>query len=279
MQTRFRKWIPGALVLIIFVALILIILGDAIIKQRQNNETIPVSDTYLKLQDKTWYLERIGSSIVDSSIFIRFPSTTQIAGFDGCNSFSAPYTLEDGALDITEPVTSTLVLCEEKANEGQGFINALLDASELRFDGDILIIKSTIMPELGFVNREITAGLVGDWDFVSTVFGGEEKSIVAGSKIFLDFDQDGTFKGEACNLFSGNYTAGSGSQGELTMSDMITTNRACLETDLQNQETEFYANVNNVDRFQVLDNNTLHIYFGENNYLKFARRNLPTQQN
>lgn len=278
MQTRFRKWIPGALVLIIFIAVVAILLGDMIIKQRQNNQASPVSETYLKLQDKTWYLERIGSSIVDSSIFIRFPSTTQIAGFDGCNSFSAPYTLDGKSLDITEPVTSTLVLCEEKANEGQGFVNALLDASELRFDGDILIITSTVLPELGFVNREITAGLVGDWDFISTTFNSEEKSTVAGSKVFLDFDQDGTFKGEACNLFSGNYTASAGSQGELAMNDMITTDRACLDSALQNQETEFYANINNVDRFQIFDNNILHIYFGEDNYLKFARRNMPTQQ-
>jgi heat shock protein HslJ len=269
MQDNHSKWLPvlGFVGLLSIVALVLIVVGFA----KQRDTSMHNQELAVRIQRETWYLDRVGGTVVDSSVYLRFTNTNQLAGFDGCNSFSAQYELQGSILKMSHEVSSTLIYCEDKPNEGANFINALLNAGEVMAEDDLLVINTGTLGQLAFTKRLVSAGLIGKWDYEGGAINAEAFSVIEGSKITLDFDEQGTFNGEACNLFSGNYTAEPGNYGELSMKDIISTDRACLDSGIQAQEVQFFDHLDTVESFEVFNNNALHLNLGNENYLKFSR--------
>ena len=88
-----------------------------------------------------------------------------------------------------------------------------------------------------------------DWRLVSLGPAGAEADIVAGTTVTLKFGDDGRASGSTgCNSYSGTYQVRGDS---LTFGRLISTRRACLDQNANQQEQRFLSGLEMANRFRL----------------------------
>jgi heat shock protein HslJ len=99
-------------------------------------------------------------------------------------------------------------------------------------------------------DQRVLAGT--DWRLVSLGPAGGEASLVAGTTVTLKFGEDGRASGSTgCNNYSGTYQV----RGDtISFGRLISTRRACLDQNANQQEQRFLAALESANRFRLTSN-------------------------
>jgi heat shock protein HslJ len=199
-------------------------------------------------------------TLVGSGITMEFGEDNRVFGSGGCNRYTGSYTLDGDTISFGA-VASTRMMCMDEAVMARemAFFTALSGAVRIETDGDQLTLTYGANQRLIFARVSPLPGTA--WQLVS-LDGGTPAGIIT-----LQFDDEGRATGSGgCNQFGGGYAV---ENDGIQFSQVITTERACLNDDVMAQESAFYAALNEAVLFSVTENE-LTITYGDNQTLTFA---------
>jgi heat shock protein HslJ len=118
-----------------------------------------------------------------------------------------------------------------------------------------------------------TAGLAGtSWKLVEIQGPTMGVQNTSGQNITINFDSQGHAGGQStCNVYGGEYAAGA--DGSLSITNVISTLRACVEGDLQGLETEYFNAISSVKSY-AYDGNNLALAYGNGGILTYQPTNV-----
>ena len=125
----------------------------------------------------------------------------------------------------------------------------------MRFAGYVLLV---LMSFAFMVQAQTTMStdqrvLTGrEWRLLSLGPTGAEATVVAGTKVTLTFGEDGRASGSTgCNSYSGTYQV----RGDnISFSRLVSTKRACLDQNANQQEQRFLSTLEAANRFRLTNN-------------------------
>lgn len=186
----------------------------------------------------------------EAGAFVGFGDDGTVTGTTGCNSFTGPYEADGGSIDIG-PLATTLAACpsDSLAAQEAALLAGLESATEWSIAGDILSLTDPQGPTWTFERFEPT--LEGAWLVTGYNTGAEAvTSLIQGTRITLEFGDDGTVSGDSgCNVYSGTYEVDGPS---LTLGALASTERACLEEGVMEQESEYLSALQATESWQVI---------------------------
>jgi len=118
----------------------------------------------------------------------------------------------------------------------------------------LLFLPSAIVICLAQQNRNLTTGqqaLAGtEWRLISLGRVGAESIVKSNTRVTLKFTNDARVNGSGgCNTFGGNYSV----QGDrIRFSQVFSTRRACVDTEANRQESEYFAALESANRFRLV---------------------------
>jgi heat shock protein HslJ len=118
--------------------------------------------------------------------------------------------------------------------------------------------------------------LVGpEWRLVTLGPAGAETGVVAGTTVTLRFGEDGRASGSTgCNSYSGTYQV----RGDnISFSRLVSTRRACVDQNANQQEQRFLSSLEAANRFRLLTNRLTILSDRGRNVLNFV--NIPPPEN
>jgi len=153
----------------------------------------------------------------------------------------------------------------------------------MRFQSVLLAVVLVAVAGLAFVRAQTRKDFsTGDqvlantqWHLVSFGRTGEEKPLIQGTTITLLFGAEGRVSGSGgCNSYSGTYRV----RGDnLTFGRMASTMRACLNSQANQQEQQYFAALDSASRFRLNANRLLISYDSARSALNFIN-NSPSSQ-
>jgi heat shock protein HslJ len=211
-----------------------------------------------QLEGVTWRLATYASDGASVSVPAAVGATAtfaggQVSGSNGCNSYSGPYVASGSTLTVG-PLASTLMGCGpvQSAIES-AFMRAFQDAGSYTATNTELIIYDTSGAQTLVFSPQAAISLVGTpWDVVSYNNGNEATvSLVAGSTITLQFGAEGNLSGNAtCNDYNGSYTTDGDA---VSVGPLGTTRMACQSDELNAQEAQYLAALQNAATFEIIN--------------------------
>jgi heat shock protein HslJ len=114
-----------------------------------------------------------------------------------------------------------------------------------------------------------------EWRLVTFGPAGAETGVVAGTTVTLRFGEDGRASGSTgCNSYSGTYQV----RGDnISFSRLVSTRRACLDQNANQQEQRFLSSLEAANRFRLLTNRLTILSDRGRNVLNFV--NIPEPEN
>lgn len=192
------------------------------------------------LLNTNWVLTTLSgqAALADTQVTIRFEDG-QLSGTDGCNRYSAPYTVNGAQLSIDKNMISTLMACAEPIMaQSTAYTAALIGTATYKTEAGQLTLFDAGGKPLAVFSEQST-GLAGSWT-VTGYNNGQEAvvSVIAGSQLTAGFDADGRLSGSAgCNTFTATYEV---SGQSITIGAIGSTRMACASPDgLMTQETQY----------------------------------------
>lgn len=176
-----------------------------------------------------------------SGLMLSFSEGSRVGANAGCNSMGGRYTLESGALVITESAI-TEKACPGVLQQEAWYMGFLQKRPALTVDGDTLVLEGSGV-RIEYLDRKIATpdlALVGPTWTVDTILTKDAASHAAWPKpATLVFAADGTVKVEAgCNGGQGKYAV---SGKELTFESVGLTEMACADPLANELETAVYS--------------------------------------
>lgn len=126
----------------------------------------------------------------------------------------------------------------------------------MRFTGLVLALLSVAVVAYGQTGRSMSTDqrvLTGiDWCLVSLGPAGSETNVVAGTTVTLRFGEDARASGSTgCNSYGGTYQV----RGDnISFSRLVSTRRACLDQNANEQEQRFLSTLGAANRFRLSSN-------------------------
>ncbi len=179
------------------------------------------------------------------------PSATfmdgRVAGSTGCNGFTAPYTVDGGALEIGQ-IASTRMACGPPADTVEReYVAALGQVTAWRSESGELTLLDGDENE---VLRYRAGTPEGSWQVTGILQSDAIVSPVLETEITASFDENGTLSGSAgCNTYTAAYTT---NKGEIEITDPAATKKACADPEgIMKQEAAYLAMLPTAVRFRV----------------------------
>jgi heat shock protein HslJ len=222
-----------------------------------------------------WELTQLnGRAMNDSNADLVFDSEKKgVSGNAGCNKLFGSYT-EKGTSVKFSKIGTTKMFCSKPGlmKDEAEFLRALaaatryyLNHNTLRiFAGKKLIMKfERLFPTLSLMSTGLSRR---KW-FLNDA--GSQGTKPGHDVPFINFDRE---KGSAggntgCNVFGGSYKVDNSQK--LTITDVISTMRACIEDDRMDIERKFLDGLRKADRYDIEDN-TLSLFAGNTLLLTFT---------
>lgn len=221
----------------------------------------------ITLEDTEWQLMTIAGADVleDTVITLNLHADGGANGETGCNVFRTSYTFDGETIRFDENIVTTRHACvdEAAAEQEQAYLNALTSASWVTVTRETLTITYGEAGETLVFARMLTLADT-EWQ-LETING---VNVIEGSDVTLAFDAQGNITGSSgCNTFGGTYAV----DGEiLTFGEIETTERACVEAELNEQEAVYYAALNSVNSYELTDAALILTYGDDDEQLIFT---------
>lgn len=193
--------------------------------------------------DVEWVLENYGPAggeaepLPGSTITLRFEGD-QLAGTAGCNSYFGNYQSAGTSLRVGT-LGSTEMWCEGLMDQESTYLALLAGVETAEQQGERLILSGPagrliFGPPAPVPDQPLVGTL---WELRTLVTGDAAQSVVAGSRITIEFSADDRVGGSAgCNSFGSSFSL-DGQQ--LSFGLFTTTLMACLEPGIMEQEALF----------------------------------------
>lgn len=163
------------------------------------------------LADTDWILESLDGVEVKEDMTLIFSADT-LSGSDGCNTFTASYTVEDGRLIIADNMAVTAMACPDIDGEmARQYLDALLSADTFVLNNDVLTIETANGSLVfGVDSEDDTAadsdiGLMVNPLVTTNWMLTEINGVTAAENLTLQFGPDTISGSDGCNTFSGTY--------------------------------------------------------------------------
>jgi len=192
------------------------------------------------LEGSAWVLASLpGRSLVpDATPTARFEGG-RVAGSDGCNRYSMPFTAHGSMIEIGPMGPSTQMACPESTMaQAEAFTTALRTARSFRRGAgtlELLDVKGVIVVTFAAQANSL-AGT--SWSVVNINNGRQAVvGMVSGSTVTMAFDTAGRVSGTTgCNQYTAAYRA----EGDtLRLSSVAATRMACADPAVDEQEQAF----------------------------------------
>ena len=171
-------------------------------------------------------------------------------GSDGCNRYTAPYTSREGALEVSPGAMTRMACPDDRMQQADAFISALMGAKRYRVGGgklDLLGSDGAVLATLAKQARDL-AGTSWKATGINNGKGGVV-SVASGSTVSLTFGTDGRASGSAgCNNFTAGYTVDGSS---LRFGPAAATRKMCPEAGVMEQEAAFLKALESVATARV----------------------------
>ena len=134
----------------------------------------------------------------------------------------------------------------------------------------VLVVQAQTGRNLATDQRVLTGT---EWRLVSLGPAGAETDVVAGTTVTLNFGDDGRASGSTgCNSYSGTYQV----RGDnLSFGRLVSTRRACLDQNANQQEQRFLAALEAANRFRLSSNRLTILADRGRNALNFVNNSEP----
>jgi len=197
------------------------------------------------LADTSWLLSTLSGAppAARTAITLNFGSGGVLAGSDGCNDYSAGYTLDGSDITILQPISTTRKACPEPVmQQSSAYLAALGGAAKYSVQGETLTLSDSSGAALAKYTAQ-SQGLGGtSWDVISYNNGQQAVvSVMAGTPLTANFGADGNLTGFAgCNDYNTTYTV-SGTN-TIGFGPISATRKACDQPPgVMDQETQYLA--------------------------------------
>ena len=171
-------------------------------------------------------------------------------GSDGCNRYTAPYTSREGALEVSPGAMTRMACPDDRMQQADAFISALMGAKRYRVGGgklDLLGSDGAVLATLAKQARDL-AGTAWKATGINNGKGGVV-SVASGSTVSIAFGTDGRASGSAgCNNFTAGYTVDGSS---LRFGPAAATRKMCPEAGVMEQEAAFLKALESVATARV----------------------------
>ena len=223
------------------------------------NEQPPAENV---LANSEWVLVGYGdagalTAVLDGSQITLEFSDEGIAGSAGCNSYFGDATVDGTTLSVGM-LGRTEMWCENRMEQEDAYLELLQGAQSWQLENDELRITA----ESGVLvyQRPVAqpdAALTGSlWQLETIVQGDAAQSVIAGTQLTIEFNEQGGVSGEAgCNGFGGNYALDGDA---LHFDGIMHTMMACVDQSIMDQETLYLEMLQNVSSWQI-DGNELRL--------------------
>jgi heat shock protein HslJ len=211
------------------------------------------------LDGTAWSLTALtGSVSLVGAPTIRFESG-RVSGFDGCNTYRAPYTADASSFALAGPIVTTRKECGGAAMvQARAMQAALTAARTARVVGDDLVLLDAAGAELATF-AAAPQDVTGTTWMVTGYNNGKQAvvSVLTGTQLTLDFGKDGRASGSAgCNRFTGTYkVAGS----TVSIGPVAATRKMCLEPASVMEQEDAYLKALTMGSRVRFDGNRLEI--------------------
>jgi putative lipoprotein len=200
-------------------------------------------------------------------VTLEFIDGERLGGNGGCNGYGSSYTLNADALSV-EAVISTMMACmtDGLMEQEQAYFAALQSATRYEIvDGKLMIEYGEEGQHMVFMPaRNLTDG---SWQLIAFAQDGEQTPVIEGTQISAVFDAEGRIGGSGgCNSYGGTFSA---AEGGLTFDGLFSTERACLEEGVMEQERAYFDALQAATRYSII-RNMLVIDTGDSGQLIFT---------
>jgi len=174
-------------------------------------------------------------------------SSGRVAGFDGCNRYSASYESDGDSLTIGK-IAATLIACPQPVDEVARKYRAALGkvARQRVVDGRLVLLDSGGAELL----RYVEASPQGRWKVTSLQTGNALSSPIKGTELTADFAEGGELTGSGgCNSYSTTYAVDG---DRMTIKPPTSTRKACPEpAGVMEQESAYLDVLETVARYEL----------------------------
>ena len=223
-----------------------IVLGACAITASSQSSTLPYGE---------WRLTQInGRAVRDSKAFIRLDGG-RLSGIAGCNRMFGTVTGGRGIIRFSRIGTTKMFCSDANANRAENeFLRAIESVTRYGVSRGGLTLYAGRSVVLRFSQQPAaqppSAGdsLEGRKWMLESIGGTPVSG--KGKSAFINFDAAKQTAGgdTGCNLFGGSYTA---SGGKISITDVISTMRACIEDDRMTIERKFLDGLGDADRYEI----------------------------
>ena len=233
------------------------------------------------IQNVQWTLTYANGREVTSAIaYFEVEGSGRFTGSTGCNSMFGTVDVRGQRIDFSN-VGTTRKMCKLMPGSVSetAFLNALEKAARFARNGNTLHLYDNRGRTILRFKRQTKQPPISEPDAGGTLESrrwalesiGDRKTFAPIKGVFINFDAaKGSAGGNSgCNVFGGEYSA-KGSR--ISISDVVSTMRACVEDGRMTVEREFFDGLRAANRFEIRDGR-LFLYKGQN--LRLTLRGEP----
>jgi len=176
----------------------------------------------------------------------------KVVGADGCNRYSAPYTVKGAKLEISQTMISTLMACAEPImQQATAYTTALKQAAGYKLDGKSLTLLDAQGKALAVFAAQPTSLSGTTWEATGYNNGKQAVvSVIAGTTLSANFGSDGKLSGSAgCNAYNATYET---SDKNVKIGPPASTKKNCIQpAGVMEQETLFLKALTTATTYRI----------------------------
>ena len=206
------------------------------------------------LTGSVWGLSTLeGQELVPGSgITALFTAGGKLGGASGCNQYSGSYTLAGNSLEISSPLSSTMMAClPALMDQETAYLKTLAEVKTFSITGDQLTLKGAENKNL-LVYKAQSQALAGTTWVVIGYNNGKQAvtSVLTGTSLTATFEPDETIAGNSgCNQYSGPYKTDG---NKIAIGPLSVTKKACAApAGAMEQEALYLAALQSATTYQI----------------------------
>ena len=217
------------------------------------------AETPVSLTSGTWVMtgynngkQAVVSALPDVEVTAIFGADGQLSGSGGCNTYSAPYTVDGNKIKIGMAIT-TLMACEQSIMDQESqYLAAIQTAAVYKIEGSKLELRNATGSLLASYTLQPggTSALVGP-TWLMTSHNNGVGGVVSGAvdaEVTAVFGSDGTLSGSAgCNRYSAPFTVDG---AKIKIGLAISTMMMCPQP-IMDQEQQYLAAIQQAATYSI----------------------------
>jgi len=207
------------------------------------------AETPISLTDGTWVMtsynngkQAVVGALADTEVTAVFGADGRLSGTAGCNTYNAPYTVDDNKIKIGLTISTMMACPQPIMDQETQYLAAIQLAATYNIQGTRLELRSAADALLASYTHQPAgaSALVGP-TWLMTAYNNGKQAVVSGvegSEVTAVFGADGQLSGSAgCNRYSAPYTVDG---DKITIGLAISTMMMC-EQPIMDQEARYLA--------------------------------------